>query len=222
MAIETKSEAKRREERSIVSAGTLPQKVNLPGALTETRVAAQPMDRMTRSVYRLWGSLSEDGRLHDSPLFAEELAERCKNKLDLQVTRVSKWSFGKQLEHLYLSTHYVLDRLDEAMAGQNPAGRMGVYGYGLLVGGFIPRGVFPTIPPLEPRGGTLDQIEPLRESLTKRLEQLAWDLSQIKASTGRSRHPRMKYLTASQWLFFGDIHHRHHLAIMRDIAKAGG
>ena len=216
MAIETKKQ----QRPNIVSAGAMQQKGSSNGALIETRTLAQPMDRMTRSVYRLWGSLSPDGRLHDSPLFAEELAERCKNKLDLQVSSVSKWSFGKQLEHLYLSTHYVLDRLEEAMAGQNPDGRMGFYGYGLLVGGFIPRGVFPTIPPLEPKSGTLDHIEPLRESLTTRLEQLAWDLSQIKSATGRSRHPRMKYLTASQWLFFGDIHHRHHLAIMRDIAKA--
>src|SRR5579859_8064555 len=127
MAIETKSEAQKRQESTAISGG-VQQKENSPGALTEIRAAAQPMDRMTRSFYRLWGSLSADGRLHDSPLFAEELAERCKHKLDLQVKSVSKWSFGKQLEHLYLSTHYVLDRLEEALAGQNPTGRMGLYG----------------------------------------------------------------------------------------------
>jgi len=209
MAIDTKSETKK-----------VPP-VMVSGEFTETGVVGQPpMDRMTRSVYRLWGTLGDDRRLHRSPTFADELAERCKGNLGLRVTSVSKWSFGKQLEHLYLSTHYVLDRLSEAMAGQNPSGRMGIYGYGLLVGGFIPRGVFPTIPPLEPVSGTLDHIGPLKESLAKRLEQLAWDLSEIKASTGRSRHPRMKYMSASQWLFFGDIHHRHHLAIMRDILKA--
>jgi hypothetical protein len=32
----------------------------------------------------------------------------------------------------------------------------------------------------------------------------------------------MKYLTSSQWIFFADIHHRHHMAIMRDILKAAG
>jgi hypothetical protein len=168
----------------------------------------------------MWGSLPDDGRLHASPSFAAELAERCQEKLDLRVTGVSKWSYGKQLEHLYLSTHYVLDRLAESMAGQNPTGRMGIYAYALMVGGFIPRGVFPTIPPLEPVSGTLDHIEPLRESLAARIAQLDWDLYGIRSATGRSRHPRMKYLSASQWLFFADIHHRHHLAIMRDIAKA--
>lgn len=191
--------------------------------LTRTETLGRlPMDRMSRSVYRLWGSLGDDLRLHRSPSFASELAERCNGDLSLRVTSVSKWSFGEQLEHLYLSSHYVLDRLQESMAGQNPSERMGMYGYGLVVGGFIPRGVFPTIPPLKPVSGTLDHIEPLRESLATRLEQLAWDLYEIKASTGKSRHPRMKYLSASQWLFFADIHHRHHLAIIRDILKAAG
>jgi hypothetical protein len=32
----------------------------------------------------------------------------------------------------------------------------------------------------------------------------------------------MKHLTSSQWLYFADIHHRHHLGIMRDILKAAG
>jgi len=177
---------------------------------------------MSRSVYRLWGPLGTNGRLHGSPSFADELAQRCNGDLNLCVAAVSKWSFGQQLEHLYLSTHYVLDRLEEAMAGQHPKGRRGFWGYGLLAGGFMPRGVFPTIPPLVPKSGTLDHIVPLRESLAKRLEQLAWDLHQVKAATGRSRHPRMKYLSASEWLFFADIHHRHHLAIIRDILKAAG
>jgi hypothetical protein len=208
MAIETKS-------------GVTGPRSNTSGGLIDTAPAGPlPMDRMSRSVYRLWGPLGSDGRLHGSPSFAEELAQRCAGNLDLRVTDVSKWSFGQQLEHLYLTGHYVLDRLEEAIAGQNPTGRKGFWGYGLLVGGFIPRGVFPTIPQLKPASGTLDHIVPLRESLAKRLEQLAWDLHQIKLATGRSRHPRMKYLTASEWLFFADIHHRHHLAIMRDILKA--
>jgi hypothetical protein len=133
---------------------------------------------------------------------------------------VSKWSLGEHLEHLYRTSHYVLDRLGEAMVGLNASERMGIYGRGLMLGGFIPRGVFRTIPPLEPASGKIDDIEPLRKSLGSRLESLQWDLDQIKSSQGRSRHPRMKYLSASEWLFFTDVHHRHHLAIIRDILKA--
>lgn len=180
------------------------------------------MDRITQSAYRLWGPLGTNGRLHASPSFAAELASRCEGELDLRVTRVSKWSFGQQLEHLYRTSHYVLDRIEESIAGRNASKHMGVYGVGLMIGGFIPRGVFPTIPPLEPVSGTMRDIQPLRETLATRLEQIPWDLDQIKASPGKSLHPRMKYLTASQWIFFADIHHRHHLAIIRDILGAEG
>jgi hypothetical protein len=178
------------------------------------------MDRIEKAVSRLWGPLEDGGRLHGSPSFAGELALRCNDKLPLRVSGVSKWSFGEQLEHLYLSSHYVLDRLEEAMTGRNSNEHRGFYGHGLIVAGFIPRYVFPTIPPLKPQSGTMEHIRPLRDSLLVRLSNLDLDLDRIRACPGKSRHPRMKYLSGSEWLFFADIHHRHHLAIMRDILKA--
>jgi hypothetical protein len=177
------------------------------------------MDRKTQAVYRLWGKLKEGGRLHQSPSFAEELAAHCHDNLELQFPGVSRWSLGKHLEHLYLSSHYVLDRLEESMSGANWAERMGLYGRSLMLAGFLPRGVFRTIPPLQPSGGSIEAIRALKNSLDRRLEKINWDLDNINASVGRSRHPRMKYLTASEWLFFADIHHRHHLAIIRDILR---
>lgn len=180
------------------------------------------MDRITEAVVRLWGFVGKDGRLDGSPRFADDLAAQCGNNLVLRAPGVSKWSFGQQLEHLYRSSHYVLDRIEESMTGDNASEPIGLWGRGLMVAGFIPRGAFPTIPPLEPASGTIADIRPLRESLIKRLSQIDWNLAQIKASPGRSLHPRMKWLSSSQWLFFADIHHRHHLAIMRDIKKAAG
>ncbi len=178
------------------------------------------MDRMSRAVYRLWGSLGEDGKLHASPRFADELAARYEGDLALRDTSISKWSFGQQLEHLYMATHYVLDRLHEAMTAAETQDHPSLWGHAFVAGGYIPRGLFPTIPQLIPGGGTREEIQPLKESLHVRLEQLAWNLDQINANPGRSPHPRMKYLLARQWLFFLDVHHRHHLRIMRDILKA--
>lgn len=178
------------------------------------------MDRIEKAVYRLWGSLGDGGRLHESPSFADELASRCNDQLLLRVSSVSKWSLGEQLEHLYLSSHYVLDRLEEAMTGQNSSEHRGFYGHGLMLAGFIPRYVFPTIPPLKPQSGCMEHIQPLRDNLWRRLSRLDWDWDRIQACPGKSRHPRMKYLTGSEWLFFADIHHRHHIAIMRDILRA--
>lgn len=177
------------------------------------------MDRVARAVTRLWGSTG-NGSLPPTARFALELQDRCKDDLTLHSAAVSKWSYGHHLEHLYLSSHYVLDRLEEALGKENSREHMGFWGVGLMVGGFIPRKAFPTIPPLEPQGGSLQQIEPLQQTLHERLSRIDWGLGDVKTSPGKSRHPRMKWLNSGQWMFFADIHHRHHLSIMRDIRKA--
>jgi hypothetical protein len=168
---------------------------------------------------RLWGTVGKDGRLHASPKFTTELAEHTTKRLDLHVPAVSAWSYGQQLEHLYLASHWTFDRLDESMTGANPDEHMNMLGVGMMVGGRIPRGLFATIPVLVPQAGTLAEILPLKERLQKRLDAIDWDMVRVKASHGRSKHPRMHYLNSSHWMFFMDIHHRHHLRIMRDIAK---
>lgn len=178
------------------------------------------MDRTSRAVYRLWGTLGEGGELLAAPRFAEELAAHCSGNLELCVTHVSKWSFGEQLEHLYRGCHWVFDRLDESMSGANASGRVNALGLGFLSINHIPRGMFPTIPPLEPHGGTMEIIQPLRQDLNRRIENVRWTLSEILVCPGRSRHPRMMYLTARHWMRFLDVHHRHHLAIIRDIVAA--
>ena len=177
------------------------------------------MNRIDRAIQQLWGPLSENDRFGPEPAFMATLSQRTTLDLQLQSSDVSKWSLGKQLEHLYLSSHYVIDRVEECLTGANSSSHMGPYGFGLMVGGFIPRGVFPTIPPLVPKSGTLDDIEPLKASLKSRIDSIYWDLTLIKSSCGKSRHPRMKYLTAAQWLYFAEIHHRHHLSIIHDIKK---
>src|SRR5687768_346002 len=111
------------------------------------------MDRISRAVHRLWGHTG-NGRLPASARFADDLAKQSSSQLDLVAPKVSKWTLGYQVEHLYLSTHYVMDRLEESLTGRNAAEHMGLWGVGMMVGGFIPRGFFPTIPQLEPQGGT--------------------------------------------------------------------
>jgi len=177
------------------------------------------MDRTTRAVQRLWGSAGP-GHLPPAARFADELATHVNGKLALTAPRVTKWTYGQQVEHLYKSSHYVLDRLAEAMSGRDADQRMGFWGAGLMVGGFIPRGFFPTIPQLEPGAGTIAEITPLKDSLEQRLRSIDWGMNEVWASPGKSRHPRMKFLNTAQWLFFADIHHRHHISILRDMVKA--
>lgn len=178
------------------------------------------MDRTSKAVHRLWGSLGKNGELNSAPRFADELEAHCSGSLDLCVPSVSKWSYGRQLEHLYLATHWTFDRLDESMTGANASEKMNLLGMTFLTAGFIPRGLFPTIPPLETQGGTMEIIDPLRQRLYKRLDNVRWSLKEILACHGRSKHPRMTYLAARHWMRFLDVHHRHHLAIIRDIVAA--
>ncbi len=177
------------------------------------------MDRTTRVVNRLWGNLDAEGQLHAHPRFADELEAQCNGKLALHAPQVSKWTFGQQLEHLFRGSHFVIDRLQESMGRDHATDPLGPLGYSFLVAGFIPRGMFPTIPQLVPGAGTMAEIEPLRQSLRERLAAIDWSLVQIKASPGKSRHPRMQWMTSSQWMLFADVHHRHHLRIIRDIVR---
>ena len=71
------------------------------------------MDQIILAVDRLWGSVGKEGRLHPSPRFADELADHFNGNLHVYSLNVSRWSFGEQLEHLFLTSHYVLDRLEE-------------------------------------------------------------------------------------------------------------
>jgi len=179
------------------------------------------VDRMTRAVHRLWGPLDQEERLHASPRFAAELAEHCRRDLTLHIPEVSKWTYGQQLEHLYLAAHWVFDRLDESLGGGHERDQPSILGRSLLVTGRIPRKMFPTIPPLVPGTGSLVEIQPLKARLHRRLAENDWDLGRVRVATGKSMHPRMKYLSSRQWFFFLDIHHRHHLRILRDLLKAG-
>lgn len=173
-------------------------------------------------MYRLWGSLGKNGQLHDSPRFADELARRYNGNITVLEPRVSKWSYGHQLEHLYRASHWVLDRLEESMTGNDATKHMGPQGWGFMAVRFFPRYWFPTIPPLVPLSGSPEDIEPLKSDLNWRLKQIPWCLDEIRECRGKSLHPRMKYLTSSEWMLFLDAHHRHHLAIMRDILKVAG
>ncbi len=178
------------------------------------------MDKLSRAVHRLWGTLGPVGALHAEPRFQKELAAEAEGDLPRLQTAVSQWSFGNHVEHLYLATHWVVDRLEESMSGANDRERMNHLGISMLVLGRIPRGMYPTIPVLVPHGGTMAEIRPLAERLRERLASHSWRFDELQACRGRSRHPRMRFLAARHWMIFLDIHHRHHLAILHDICKA--
>lgn len=152
------------------------------------------------------------------PQFAADLAALLDNDLAGRSERVSKWSMGQHIEHMYRASLYVLERIQEAET-QPVSGKPNILGRGFLLAGFIPRGVFTAIPEVRPKEGDMKTILDLKSKLKTYLENQETDLDKICAAEGCSRHPRMGWLRQDQWLFFLEVHHRHHLAIIKDLQR---
>ena len=141
---------------------------------------------------------------------------------DVEAARVSKWTVGKQLEHLLLSDETVLDRLDSLTDGrEGPAGGgKTVLGRAVLLIGFIPRGLGKAPVLVKPAGRDAADIEAGLQRLAERLAELTEQLPLLEETGWRCRHPFFGALDIGEWMRFLDVHHRHHLKIVRDIRKA--
>ena len=58
--------------------------------------------------------------------------------------------------------------------------------------------------------------------LAERFDELGEQLPLLEETGWRCRHPYFGALDISEWMRFMDVHHRHHLKIVRDIRKAAG
>ena len=141
-----------------------------------------------------------------------------------EAPRVSKWTVGKQLEHLLLSDRTVLDRFDRLTDGRDgPApGGPTLVGRVILATGFIPRGAGKAPGAVVPAGRDAADVEAGLRRLAERFRLLAGQLPLLEESGWRCRHPYFGALDIGEWMRFMDVHHRHHLKIVRDIRKAAG
>jgi hypothetical protein len=143
---------------------------------------------------------------------------------DVEAANVSKWTIGKQLEHLLLSDEAVLDRLDrltDGREGPEPGGKT-LLGRVLLLAGFIPRGRGKAPSAVKPAGRDAADIEAGLQRLGERLAELTEQLPLLEEAGWRCRHPYFGALDIGEWMRFMDVHHRHHLKIVRDIRQAAG
>ena len=141
---------------------------------------------------------------------------------DVEAPRVSKWTVGKQLEHLMLSDKTILDRFDRLTDGrEGPApGGPTLLGRIVLKTGFIVRGVGKAPRATQPAERHREDIQGGLDRLASRLAELVEQLPLLEESGWRTRHPYFGALDIGQWMRFMDVHHRHHLKIVRDIRKA--
>lgn len=143
---------------------------------------------------------------------------------DVGAEKVSRWTVGKQLEHLLLSDESILDRFDRLTDGREaPAGGgRTLVGRIVLLTGYIPRGVGKAPGAVKPAGRDATDIEAGLRRLTERMAELSEQLPLLEEAGWRCRHPYFGALDVGQWMRFMDVHHRHHLKIVRDIRKAAG
>lgn len=151
--------------------------------------------------------LAEDGKLHA-----------------VEAARVSKWTIGKQLEHLLLSDSSIFDSFDRLIDGREgpaPAGPT-LLGRIVLALGYIPRGRGKSPRSVRPAGRDAADIEAGLHRLRQRCNELREHLPLLEEAGWRCRHPYFGALAIGEWMRFIDVHHRHHLKIVRDIRKAAG
>ena len=143
---------------------------------------------------------------------------------DAEAAEVSSWTIGKQLEHLLLSDSSVFDSFDRLIDGrQGPTpGGPTLIGRIILATGFIPRGRGKAPKAVRPAGRDASDIEAGLHRLRQRCGQLREHLPLFEESGWRFRHPYFGVLAVDGWMRFMDVHHRHHLKIVRDIRKAAG
>ncbi|HVT57308.1 MAG TPA: hypothetical protein VHR45_02825 [Thermoanaerobaculia bacterium] len=167
-------------------------------------------------------------RLHDRLLRqVERLGELAAGPGEELLTHaevVSAWSVAEHLEHLVLSDRAMLGGLDRLLAGPPPEPIPGVNIWGRLVllSGFLPRGKGRATKPFLPSSGAIEPVRQGIEEIEHRLRALGGRLGELERAPGRFKHLLFGGLGSVQWLRVLEIHHHHHLKIIRDIRDTLG
>ncbi len=150
--------------------------------------------------------------------------------LDLHRPAVSGWSVGQHVDHLAASDEVVLAGLRRILktAGDPEAEAGSGSGPNLLarvclLTGWIPRGRGQAPKAVLP-GESVDaeRLAARLDVLQDGLRSLEPELPRLAASSVREPHPILGRLHPVEWLRFLQVHHRHHLKIVRDIRRASG
>lgn len=136
---------------------------------------------------------------------------------------ISGWSAEKHLAHVALANELVLRNLKSLVKGSGllvvEGGQPVPGALELLVSGRLPRGQAQS--PRIVRPPAVVERALLREWLADaRRELAALDPLAIRSTSQRIPHQILGPLDAPQWLRFGVVHTRHHLAIAREVLLA--
>ncbi len=136
------------------------------------------------------------------------------------VPAISGWSVAEHVEHLARAHNPLFVKLAELAETDDPAlahGRMTLVGLWVLWTGRIPRGRGKAPERTRPTAGSLHQVRSLVAESSESFERLAARRSELEAVRARIDHPYFGRLLPRHWLRFVELHHDHHLAIVREI-----
>ena len=137
---------------------------------------------------------------------------------------VSGWSVAEHVEHLARAHEPLFSKLAALAEADDPAlahGRLSLAGHWVLWTGRIPRGRGQAPERTRPAAGSLQQVRSLLAGASDAFERLATKRSELDAVRARIDHPYFGRLLPKHWLRFVELHHDHHLAIIRDILDQG-
>ena len=148
-------------------------------------------------------------------LRTENLLKTRPEIVPLSRPEVSGWSVGEHLDHLIKVASGVSGRILAGPREGAPTSSLSFTGKVVLLLGRIPRGRAKSPAGLEGEKRTVDE---LRNSLAQtRFESITSEHLRGRLSVGK--HPVFGELSASEWLRFLVVHHRHHERIIGYILR---
>ncbi len=142
--------------------------------------------------------------------------------LGLRVSRVSSWSVKEQLEHLARVDRSVLDVIDEIERDElTRPGRPKLLGWALLLFRFLPRGRAEAPQGSVPEAWPVEKTQEELRGVAERVAGIGKRLVALEGIRGTRPHPILGGFKPMHWLRFLQVHHAHHLSIIRDIQEAG-
>lgn len=153
----------------------------------------------------------------------EEL-DRDDGELFVAEPRISSWSPAQHVEHVALVNRELVRTIKKLACGfDDPRGRGGTSALGklMLALRWIPRGRG------KAPGSVVPKEAPSRDELRRAILDNERELDELGALTatidgvrGRAPHFVFGRLTARQWLAYANVHTRHHVKLLDDLARA--
>lgn len=136
---------------------------------------------------------------------------------------IGGWSYSEVYSHIFDASLLSLQAMEDCLDAKGKEGKPTAFVVKLILffGSFPPAMKFKVPKVLEGRAKVISKIE-AQAFINTFLAKLEADYKQIPRARDniKSKHPRLGYLNAKQWIRFIEIHLKHHLKQLQRIEKS--